>query len=304
MTEALVQAARWARLRAAGPIVADYLSLTKPRITLLVLATAAAGFYLGAPAPLDPVLLGHALLGVALVAGGTNAMNQVLEREVDARMARTRGRPLPAGRVSPVTAGAFAGVLAVAGTAYLAVAVNPLTAFLAAITFLIYDLVYTPLKKVHPVATLVGAIPGALPAAGGWAAARGELGPGAWALFAILFFWQLPHFLALAWLFRDDYRRAGLAMLTVADRRGRATRHQALIYTLTLVPVSLVPVPLGLGGTAYFWGALALGVLFLVRAGVFAARPGADTARGLFRYSVLYLPLLLGLLVLDTLAWG
>ncbi len=300
MTESLARAARRVRPGAAGPLVADYLALTKPRITALVLVTAAAGFYLGSPGTLDPLLLVHTLLGVALVAGGTNAMNQVLERDVDARMARTRRRPLPSGRLSAGSAAIFAGTLAVVGTAYLALAVNLLTGTLAALTFLIYDLVYTPLKKVHPVSTLIGAVPGALPAAGGWAAARGDVGAGGWALFAILFFWQLPHFLALAWLYREDYRRAGLAMLTVVDPGGDSVRHQVLIYTLTLLPVSLLPVPLGLGGTAYFWGSIALGAVFLGCATGFAARPNPRTARRLFRCSVAYLPLLLGLLVLDT----
>lgn len=302
MTDAFAQAAQRSAAGRLTPGAADYVALTKPRITCLVLVTAAAGFYLGSPGVPDLVLLGHALLGIALVAGGTNAMNQVLERDVDARMARTRRRPLPAGRLGTTQAALFAGVLAVAGTAYLAIAVNGLTALLAGLTFLVYDLAYTPLKRLHSVATLVGAIPGALPIVGGWTAARGALGPGAWALFAILFFWQLPHFLALAWLFRDDYRRAGLRMLTVEDPSGRATRHQAIVYCLTLVPVSLLPVPLGLAGVAYFWGALALSLLFTAWAVRFALRPAAATARGLFRYSILYLPALLSLLVVDRLA--
>lgn len=301
MTEAIVQAGRRVRLGTAASGAVDYLTLAKPRITALVLASAAAGFYLGSPGPLDLPLLGHALLGIALVAGGTNAMNQVLERDVDARMARTRRRPLPAGRISATGAAVFAGALAVSGTAYLALAVNGLTAFLAALTFLLYDLGYTPLKRVHPVAILVGAIPGALPIAGGWTAAGGELGAGAWALFGVLFLWQLPHFLALAWLFREDYRRAGLRMLTLDDPGLQAARRQALIFCLALVPVSLLPASLGLGGTTYFWGALVLGVVFVARAARFAARPAVATARGLFRYSVLYLPLLLGLLVVDKL---
>lgn len=302
MTSGIVQAARRLRPVLAVPAAADYLALTKPRITALVLVTAAAGFWVASgPAP-ALALLGHTLLGVALVAAGTNAMNQVLERDVDALMRRTRRRPLPAGRLSPRRAGIFAGTLAVAGTAYLGLTVNLLTAVLAGATFLLYDLAYTPLKRRHSAATLVGAVPGALPIAGGWAAARGELGPGAWALFALLFFWQLPHFLALAWLHRDDYRRAGLAMLTVADPRARSTRHQALLYTLTLLPVSLLPVPLGIAGTAYFWGAAGLGLLFLGHAARFALRPGRGSAHALFRWSVAYLPLLLGLLVLDRVA--
>lgn len=299
MTRALTAAGRSLHLPRNARAARDYVSLTKPRITLLVLVTAAAGFWLASGPSLDLLLLGHTLFGTALVAAGTSAMNQVLEREVDGRMARTRARPLPAGRLRTAPAAAFAGILAAGGTAYLALAVNGLTALLAALAFLLYDLGYTPLKRVHSLATLVGAIPGALPIAGGWAAARGELGAGALALFAILFFWQLPHFLALAWLYRDEYRAAGLAILTAGDPGGRATRHQAFIYTLTLVPVSLLPASLGLAGGLYFAVALLLGVLFLGASVAFSRRPATGTALRLFRFSLLYLPLLLLTLALD-----
>lgn len=280
---------------------ADYLELTKPRITALVLVTTAAGFYLGSAGGLDLALLLHALLGTALVASGTSAMNQVLERDVDGRMARTRDRPLPAGRLGLAPATLFAGGLSAAGIAYLALTVNLLTGVLAAVAFVVYDLMYTPLKRVHSLSTLVGAVPGALPIAGGWTAARGELGPGAWTLFAILFLWQLPHFLALAWLLKDEYRDAGLRMLSVGDPNGVNTRQQMLLYTLALVPVSLVPALLGLAGAVYFWVALALGLAFVWQTCVFWGSTSRRTAGRLFRYSVLYLPLLLAVLAADKL---
>ena len=276
----------------------DYVELTKPRITALVLASAAAGFLLGAPA-FDLALFLHAMAGVALVAAGTSAMNQVLERDVDALMARTRSRPLPAGRMAARPAAIFSGALAAAGIAWLAIAVNPLTAALAAATFVSYDFVYTPLKRVHSLSTVVGAVPGALPILGGWTAATGQFGAGGWALFGILFVWQLPHFLALAWLLRDDYGAAGLRMLSVGDPGGRQTRHQAVLYALTLIPVSLMPSVLGLTGPVYFASALILGAAFLWTAARFGREASAVRARRLFRASILYLPLLMAILVMD-----
>ncbi len=281
--------------------VADHVALTKPRITALVLVTATAGFYLGSPGGLDLLLLFHTLLGTALVAGGTSAMNQVLEHDVDARMARTRDRPLPAGRLKVAPATVFAGGLSALGIAYLVLSVNLITGVLAALAFVVYDLMYTPLKRVHSLSTLVGAIPGALPIAGGWTAARGELGPGAWALFGILFLWQLPHFLSLAWLLKDEYRDAGLRMLSVGDPNGISTRQQTLLYTLALVPASLVPALLGLAGAVYFWVALALGTIFVWQTCVFFGSTSRRTAGRLFRYSVIYLPVLLTVLAVDKL---
>ncbi len=286
-------------IRSPAGVAMDYLRLTKPRITCLVLITTAAGFWLGAGQAAALLPLMHALLGTALVAAGTSAMNQVLERDVDARMARTRGRPLPAGRIRAAPAAVFSGALAAGGIAYLGLTVNFLTAALAAAAFLVYDLAYTPLKRVHPLSTLVGAVPGALPVVGGWTAATGRLDAGAWALFAILFLWQLPHFLALSWLYRKDYREAGLRMLSVGDRGGVRTRSRALSFTLALVPASLAPALLGIGGAAYFLVALGLGLLFVAYAAFFFRSPTRKAARRLFRYSILYLPLLLGCLVLD-----
>lgn len=288
-----------AEASAAPSAARDYLSLVKPRITLLVLVTAAAGYYLGSPGAVEVTGLLHLLVGTALVASGTSAMNQVLERDVDGRMERTRDRPLPAGRLRAAPAAAFAGGLSVAGTVYLAATTNLLTAGLAGACFLVYDLVYTPLKRVHPLSTLVGAVPGALPAAGGWTAATGRLDAGALTLFGILFLWQLPHFLALAWLFRDQYRAAGLRMLSVEDPGGSRTRHHALTYAIVLLPVSLLPASLGIAGAAYAVCAVGLGGLFILQAARFFRSASRRSAGRLFRYSVLYLPLLLGVLALD-----
>jgi len=279
---------------------ADLVQLTKPRITLMVLVSSAAGFMIGSSGRPDPRLLLATLIGIGLVAGGSSALNQLLERDIDSLMERTRGRPLPTGRVTPAAALAFAAAISIVGIVFLALVVNPLTALLAAIALLSYVLVYTPLKQVSSLSTLVGAIPGALPIMGGWSAARGELGPGAWAVFGILFFWQLPHFLALAWLFREDYRRGGLQMLGVTDPTGHQTRSQAVLYALALIPASLLPALLGLSGSVYALFALSLGLAYLAAAVRFWLRADSPTARGLFRTSLIYLPLLLILLSLDS----
>jgi heme o synthase len=276
-----------------------FLELTKPRITQLVLLTAAAGFYLGAPAGVDLGLLVHTLVGVALVAAGTNAFNQVRERDVDARMRRTQGRPLPSGRVSPRAAAWFAAVISVTGVVYLAVAVNRLTAALAAVTLVSYVLLYTPLKRRTTLNTLIGAVPGALPIVGGWTAAGGALGPAVAALFWILFLWQLPHFLALAWIYREDYRRGGLVMVSVSDPAGRETARLALLYAVALVPVSLVPALLGVTGALYFYGALVLGLGYAGAAVALGRAVTTARAWRVFLASIVYLPALLTLMVLD-----
>lgn len=289
---------------AAGPRAglaraADFLELTKPRITTFVLLSAATGFFLGLRADVSLVTLLHLMIGTALVAAGTNGFNHLLEGDVDGRMDRTRRRPIPTGRVTPRAAAIFSTLTGLAGIAYLALAVNPLTAGLAAATLVIYVLAYTPLKRVSVLNTLVGAVPGALPIAGGWTAARGALAPEAVALFGILFFWQLPHFLSLAWIYREDYGRAGLVMLSVRDPEGVRTRHHTLIHTLALLPISLLPSLLGLTGPVYFIGALGLGLAYLASAGRFAWGGGEDAAWRVFRMSLLYLPLVYGLLILD-----
>ena len=277
----------------------DLFSLTKPRISLMVLVSAGAGFILGSGGDVDARGLVVASLGIGLVAGGTSALNQVLERDIDARMERTRGRPLPTGRVSPGVAALFSAGVSVLGVVLLAALVNILTAVLAVAALLSYILVYTPLKQVSSLSTLVGAVPGALPILGGWTAATGSLDPGAWALFGILFFGQLPHFLALAWMYRDDYRRGGLKMLGVSDPGGRQTRHQSVLYAVALLPTSLLPVLLGLTGGVYALAALLLTGAYVASALRFAIQADSPTARGLFRVSLLYLPILLLFLTLD-----
>lgn len=288
------------------PAAGDLLALTKPRITALVVAVAAAGYAAGAgPVGAGAAGLLHALLGIALLAGGTNGLNQVLERGPDARMRRTRERPLPAGRLRVERAAGFSGSLVLAGTAYLAVAVNPLTAVLGLATAVSYAFVYTPLKRSTSISTLVGAVAGALPALGGWTAATGEVGAGGVALFGVLFFWQVPHVLALGQLHLDDYRRAGFRVLPVGDPDGVRSRLRSVAYAVVLVPVSLALwVPLGVAGPGYAGAALLLGLFFAVRAVGFAVGGDEPSAGRLFRASLLYLPALLLALVADSAVAG
>lgn len=278
---------------------ADLVELTKPRIVGMVVATAAAGFYLAAPGGVDVSLFLVAMLGTTLVAAGTNALNQVAERDVDAVMRRTARRPIPTGRLGATTAAWFAWLLGASGIACLALLVNPVTGLLAAATLASYVFLYTPLKRHTTLATLIGGIPGALPIVGGWTAAGGSLGLQVWVLFWILFLWQLPHFLALAWLYREDYERAGLRMISVGDEGGASTFRQAVLYALALLPVSLVPTLVGVAGPAYFFGAAVLSS-WLVWVCIAAVRErGSREARRLFLTSVWYLPVLLGLMVAD-----
>ena len=275
------------------------LELTKPRITLMVMLTAAGGYFLASGGHPDPVRMLIALVGITLVAGGASGLNQVVERDVDALMERTRRRPIPSGRVSVMSATVFTSLLAISGVVYLDVFVNRLTAILALASIVSYVFVYTPLKQISSLSTLVGAIPGALPIMGGWTAARPELGPGAWTLFGILCFWQLPHFMALAWLFRDDYRRGGLKMLGVLDPEARQTRIQAVLYAVALVPMSLLPVLIELSGAVYGVAALLLGGAYVAASVQFFVRADLHSARRLFRASLLYLPILLIFLSFD-----
>jgi protoheme IX farnesyltransferase len=280
-------------------ILSAIMDLTKIRLTSLVLLTTLVGFYVGWRGPVDYLLLLHTMLGTALVASGASALNQLLERDLDALMKRTRSRPLPSGRLQPETALIFGGVTASVGMIELALAVNLLTSFLAAVTLVTYVLVYTPLKRVTTLNTVVGAIPGALPPLMGWTAARGQVTVEGWSLFAILFFWQLPHFLAIAWLYRDEYARAGFAMLSVFDPEGARTGRQAICHTLGLLPISLCPFLFHLAGPVYLAGALVFGSVFLGFAVRFSMRLTPVAARKLFYVSILYLPMLLGLMVLD-----
>jgi protoheme IX farnesyltransferase len=282
-------------------VAGEYLALTKPRIVALVLVTVAAGFYLGAPGGVSAAVLLHTLVGTALVAGGTNALNQVYEADVDARMRRTRNRPIPSGRLSRRAGSAFAWAVGVGGVLYLLVLVNLMVALLAAATLISYVFLYTPLKRRSPLATLVGAVPGALPVVGGWAAARGGLGSGAWILFALLFLWQLPHFLALAWIYRDDYASAGLKMAAQGDAMGHGTFRQATGYAAALFSVALLPAVAGMAGNLYALGALALSSWMVWAAASAAQHPSIPSARRLFRVSVAYLPGILLLMMVDKL---
>ncbi len=284
---------------AASPTrVGDFLELTKPRITTLVVVTAGVGYAVGAARGLDPAAFVALLIGTALVAGGASALNQYWEREADARMERTRLRPIPAGRVAPPEALAFGLAVAGAGLVLLAT-INGLTVLLGLAALVSYVLAYTPLKRRTSLCTVVGAIPGALPPVMGWAAARGSVDAGAWALFGVLFLWQLPHFLAIGWIYREDYARGGFPMLTVLDGDGRSTARQMMLYSAALIPVSLAAGALASAGTGYLYGALALGLVFFGASTRFAWTRSVAAAKVLFLVSILYLPALLGLLVFD-----
>lgn len=284
--------------RSRGAVFAD---LIKARLTLLVLLTTLVGFYLGARGPMGYALMVHALLGTALLASGAAALNQLIERRQDALMQRTSGRPLPSGRLQPETVRAFGLVCSVGGLVYLALATNLLTASVGAITLTSYLFIYTPLKRVTWLNTLVGAVPGALPPVMGWIAARGELSAEGWALFGILALWQLPHFFAIAWIYREEYARAGFKILPLVDPDGRRTARQSVAYTLALLVVSVCPFALKLAGPVYLISALMLGGAFLVCAIQFARQLTETKARQVFLASILYLPLLLATLTLDKL---
>jgi heme o synthase len=279
--------------------VAVFADLVKARLTTLVLLTTLVGFYIGTRGPMDFGLVFRTLLGTALVASGAAALNQLLERDYDARMRRTADRPLPSGRLLPVTVMLFGGVCSVTGLVYLALLVNLLTTVIGAVSLLSYLFIYTPLKRMTWLNTAVGAVPGALPPLMGWAAARGELGGGGWALFAILAFWQLPHFYAIAWIYRDDYAKAGFQMLPNVDPDGSRTAQHTMNHTLALLPISLCPFLFHLAGPVYLAGAIVLGAGFSWCALRFAQELGVGRARQLFFASIVYLPLLLALLVFD-----
>lgn len=288
-----------ATLSASQSRAVDFLHLTKPRLNSLVVVTAGLGYYLGASGRPDLSGLLHTVIGSGLVAGAAAALNQVAERDLDESMDRTRQRPLPSGRIQPWEARVFAAALATIGVLELAYMTNWTAAAVALLTLMSYVAVYTPLKRRTSWATPVGAVPGALPPVIGWAAASGSLSAGGWVLFGIVFMWQLPHFHALSCLYREDFRRAGLPVLGVVDPTGRRAARHALLGALGLVPVSLAPYLVGLGGIMYLVGAFFLGAVFVAVAALFAARPTSDHARMLFRSSLIYLPLLWGLLVAE-----
>jgi protoheme IX farnesyltransferase len=278
---------------------AAYLELTKPRITFLIVLTAAAGFALASPASVDYAGLLRAMLGIALLSSGIATVNQYMERDLDALMRRTVNRPLPSGKLLPWEALAFGSGLTVLAEIYLAVLVNPLTALLGLTVIAGYLFAYTPLKTRTSLSTMVGAFPGAVPPLIGWAAARGTISLEAWVLFAILFLWQFPHFLAIAWMYREDYSRAGILMLPVVEPDGRVTAQQIVVYTVLLLPVSLLPTALGVSGKIYLGGAIVLGLLFLYSSVRAAFSKSRQEARRLLLASVIYLPLLFILMVLD-----
>jgi protoheme IX farnesyltransferase len=281
----------------------DYFELSKSRIVLMVLITTAAG-YLFAAKHVDPVLLLHALIGTALVAAGTNALNQYVERDLDAKMHRTRTRPLPAGRMTPRAALIFSSAIAIVGTLYLGLLVNWLTAILGAFTLTSYIFVYTPLKRVSTICTLIGAIPGAIPPLMGWTAATNTLSgvrsAGGWIAFGILFLWQMPHFMAISWMYRDDYARGGFAMLSVRDEDGGAVARQAILYALALLAVSVLPWTFGMTGLVYLIGAVAAGGALLAAAIRFSYHRDVKHARSVFMISNLYLLTVMLLLVVNA----
>lgn len=279
--------------------LAIYADLFKARLTTLVLLTTLVGFYLGFRGHLDYLLMLHTLAGTALVAGGAAALNQLFEREHDARMRRTQDRPLPSGRLQPQTVLVVGSAAAMAGLVYLARAVNLTASLVGAVSLLSYLFLYTPLKRVTWLNTAVGAVPGALPPLIGWAAARGDLAGAGWTLFAIQAFWQLPHFMAIAWIYRAEYARAGFKMLPVVDVDGRRTGRQSLGCALGLLLASLCPYLFQLTGPIYLTGAMILGLSFIWFALQFSRQRSVPSARHLFFLSILYLPVLLALMVLD-----
>jgi protoheme IX farnesyltransferase len=279
--------------------VKDYIALTKPRITWLILMSTGVGYFFGARGGWRFLTLLHTILGTGLIASGTAALNQWYERAADAKMKRTQARPLPSGRLSAPNALVFAILISVAGFAELFIAVNPLTGWLGLFTLLSYLFVYTPLKQRSPHSTTIGAIPGAMPPLIGYAAASGTLTWDAWILFAILFIWQFPHFYAIAWMYREDYERAGIRMLPVVEPDGESTARRILLYSLILIPISLVPKFLVMTGNLYLIGALALGLLFLYAGVRVSFDRTRQQARRVLLASVIYLPVLYGLMLFD-----
>lgn len=279
--------------------LAAYVALTKPRITLMVLITMGTGFILGARGHTSLSALALTLLGTGLVSSSASAFNQLFERARDRLMRRTARRPLPTGRLSPAEAGVFGTALGLVGLAVLALGANLLSAWVALTTLLLYVFVYTPLKAHTTLNTAIGAVPGALPPVIGWAAATGRLGAEAWALFLIVFLWQFPHFLAIAWIYREDYARGGHKMLPSIDPTGQITARQSTFYALALVPAGLLPTMVGMAGPYYFAGALLMGLFYLACSVRFWADVSDRTARRLLRASFLYLPAILALLLLN-----
>ena len=281
---------------------AAFWSLIKPDVTLLVVITTALGYFAGSRGPLDYIVLAHVTVATLLLSAGTSGLNQYIERAADAQMRRTAARPLPSGALSGREALIFSVSLAATGLLWLFALVNPLAGLLGAASCITYLGLYTPLKSRTPWCTFVGAFPGAVPPLIGWAAARNALGAQAWLLFAILFLWQFPHFLAIAWVYREDYARAGIRMLPVVDPSGRSTFRQIVGYAVALIPVSILPAVTGMAGVRYLFGALLLG-LALLQMSLWAARERTNrSAMWLMHATVIYIPVLLALLVVDKIA--
>lgn len=279
--------------------VAAYVELTKPRIAVLLVLTSAAGFYLASTGPFDTVLFANSMVAISLLAFGVATLNQVWERDLDRLMKRTSTRPLPTGKVTKNEALAFGIAQCVLAEIYLLVAVNPLTAFLGAVVIVGYVLVYTPLKTRTSASTAIGALPGALPPLMGWTAAANEISIAGWAIFAMQFLWQFPHFMAIAWMYREEYAKAGILMLPVVEPDGRLTARQMVLFSMMLLPVSFAPFFFGVSGYVFLGGACVLGV-WMLWTSVSAARSKTNkAARKLLLVSVLYLPILFVLMVAD-----
>lgn len=278
---------------------AAFVELTKPRIAFMLVLTSAAGFYLGTSGSFDFVLFANAMIGIAILAFGVATLNQYLERVTDSLMDRTKNRPIPSQRVTAMEGLTFGAVQCLVAEIYLFFLVNPLTAGLGLSVIVGYVLLYTPLKTKTSASTAIGAIPGAMPPLMGWTAAANETSAGAWALFLLLFLWQFPHFLAIAWLYREDYAKAGIRMLPVVEPEGRITARQIVLFAIMLLPVSLAPFFLGFAGIAYLIGAILLGLWFLFESVLMAKAKTNVKAKRLLMVSVLYLPLIFGLLVID-----
>jgi len=277
----------------------DFITLTKPRLNFLVLLTTAAAYSLGAGPESTLVDLAHTLIGTFLVAGGAAALNQVWERRTDRLMRRTQRRPLAEARLTPMAGTIFGVTLTAIGAAELAYFINLLSSAVALVTMASYIFFYTPLKLRTSLSTIAGAVPGALPAVIGWAAATNTLSIEGWVLFGIVFMWQMPHFLAIAWMYRDDYARAGMPLLPVLEPDGRSTGRQAVLYTAVLIPLSMLPTGVGLATARYLVGAISLGAVLMLLSLEFSVKRNMDTARRLFFGSILYLPILWALLVFD-----
>ena len=276
-----------------------YFELTKPRIAFMLVLTAAAGFYLGIKDEFQIMLFVHSMVGITLLAFGVSTLNQYIERQTDVLMERTANRPLPASKLSPLDALIFGLLLCIAAEIYLAVLVNPLTSGLGIVVIVGYVLLYTPLKRYTSASTAIGAIPGAMPPLMGWTSAANEISLGAWVVFAMLFLWQFPHFLAIAWLYREQYKKAGILMLPVVEPSGKMTARQIVIFALMLLPISLAPFFIGLAGWVYLVGASLLGLWFLIESIKTAWEKSEKSARRLLLVSVLYLPLIYGLMVFN-----